>query len=65
MSMRRSRISKTFRTITPATILLALVPPAARERVELHPSSTTEVGLLLHGLDDACRDRCGRHHGRY
>jgi hypothetical protein len=33
--------------------LLALVSPAARERVELHPNSATEVGLLLHGLEFA------------
>jgi len=33
--------------------LLALVPPAARERVELRPRSATEVGLLLHGLEFA------------
>ncbi len=33
--------------------LLALVPAAARERVEVRPSSSTEVGLLLHGLEFA------------
>ena len=33
--------------------LLALVPPAARERVEVRPNSATEVGLLLHGLEFA------------
>lgn len=33
--------------------LLALVPAAARERVELRARSTTEVGLLLHGLEFA------------
>lgn len=33
--------------------LLALVPPAARERVEIRASSPTEVGLLLHGLEFA------------
>jgi hypothetical protein len=33
--------------------LLALVPAAARERVELHPTSSTDVGLLLHGLEFA------------
>ena len=33
--------------------MLELVPPAARERVELRPSSATEVGLLLHGLEFA------------
>jgi len=33
--------------------LLALVPAAARERVEVRPSSATEVGLLLHGLEFA------------
>jgi len=34
--------------------LLALVPEAARERVEIRPRSATEVGLLLHGLEFAC-----------
>jgi hypothetical protein len=33
--------------------LLALVPVAARERVEVRASSATEVGLLLHGLEFA------------
>ena len=33
--------------------LLALVPEAARERVEVHVKSSTEVGLLLHGLEFA------------
>ena len=33
--------------------LLELVPSAARERVEVRAHSTTEVGLLLHGLDFA------------
>jgi len=33
--------------------LLALVPPAARVRVEVRPSSASEVGLLLHGLEFA------------
>jgi hypothetical protein len=33
--------------------LLVLVPPAARERVEVRPTSATEVGLLLHGLEFA------------
>jgi hypothetical protein len=33
--------------------LLALVPPAARERVELRSRSATEVGLHLHGLEFA------------
>jgi hypothetical protein len=33
--------------------LLALVPDAARNRVELRPHSATEVGLLLHGLEFA------------
>ena len=33
--------------------LMALVPPAARGRVELRPRSATEVGLLLHGLEFA------------
>jgi hypothetical protein len=33
--------------------LLALVPAAARVRVEIRPHSPTEVGLLLHGLEFA------------
>lgn len=33
--------------------LLALVPEAARERVEIRAHSPTEVGLLLHGLEFA------------
>jgi hypothetical protein len=33
--------------------LLSLVPPLAKDRVEVHPSSPTEVGLLLHGLEFA------------
>jgi hypothetical protein len=33
--------------------LLAFVPNAARERVEIRPRSATEVVLLLHGLDFA------------
>ncbi len=33
--------------------LLALVPAAARERVEVRAGSATEVGLLLHGLEFA------------
>lgn len=33
--------------------MLALVPPDARERVEIRPGSATEVGLLLHGLEFA------------
>ena len=33
--------------------LLSLVPPAARERVEIRASSATEVGLMLHGLEFA------------
>ena len=33
--------------------LFALVPAAARERVEVQVKSTTEVGLLLHGLEFA------------
>ncbi|MDE3201300.1 MAG: hypothetical protein KGN79_10310 [Acidobacteriota bacterium] len=33
--------------------ILALVPEAGRERVELRPRSTTEVALLLHGLEFA------------
>jgi hypothetical protein len=33
--------------------LVALVPAAARERVEIRPHSAAEVGLLLHGLEFA------------
>jgi hypothetical protein len=33
--------------------LMALVPAAARQRVEVRPASATEVGLLLHGLEFA------------
>jgi hypothetical protein len=33
--------------------LLALVPPASRQRVEIRPSSAAEVGLFLHGLEFA------------
>ncbi|MGO9317411.1 MAG: hypothetical protein ACLPXT_14720 [Terracidiphilus sp.] len=33
--------------------LLALVPPAAKDRVEIRASSATEAGLLLHGLEFA------------
>ncbi len=33
--------------------LLALLPPGAKDRVEIHPHSATEVGLLLHGLEFA------------
>jgi hypothetical protein len=33
--------------------LLALVPDAARGRVEIRPHSATEAGLLLHGLEFA------------
>jgi hypothetical protein len=33
--------------------LMALVPPAAEQRVEVRPHSATEVGLLLHGLEFA------------
>lgn len=33
--------------------LFDLVPPASRERVEVRPTSATEVGLLLHGLEFA------------
>lgn len=33
--------------------LLALVPSAARSRVEIRPRSSSEVSLLLHGLDFA------------
>ena len=31
----------------------ALLPPAASERIEIYPHSTSEVGLLLHGLEFA------------
>jgi hypothetical protein len=34
--------------------ILALVPDAARERVEIRPHSAAEAGLLLHGLEFAC-----------
>jgi hypothetical protein len=33
--------------------LLALVPPAAKERVEVRPTSAAEAGLFLHGLEFA------------
>jgi len=33
--------------------LMALVPPDARDRVEIRPRSATHVGLLLHGLEFA------------
>ncbi len=33
--------------------LLSLVPAGARDRIEVHPHSPTEVGLLLHGLEFA------------
>ena len=33
--------------------LLALVPAEARERIEIRPHSSTEVALLLHGLEFA------------
>jgi hypothetical protein len=33
--------------------LLSLVPPSAKDRVEVRASSATEVGLLLHGLEFA------------
>ena len=33
--------------------VLAFVPPAARERIEVRPHSATEVGLQLHGLEFA------------
>jgi hypothetical protein len=33
--------------------LMALIPQAARERVEVHANSATEVGLRLHGLEFA------------
>jgi hypothetical protein len=33
--------------------LLALLPAAARDRVELRANSATEIGLLLHGLEFA------------
>jgi hypothetical protein len=38
--------------------ILALVPDAARERIEIRPRSATEVSLILHGLEFACV-----HHG--
>ena len=34
--------------------ILALVPDAARERIETRPRSATEVSLILHGLEFAC-----------
>jgi hypothetical protein len=33
--------------------LLEIVPSSAKHRVEIYPRSTTEVGLLLHGLEFA------------
>ena len=42
--------------------VLALVPSAARARVELRPHSSTEVSLLLHGLDFARVRRCASAH---
>jgi hypothetical protein len=33
--------------------ILALIPPGARERIEIHPRSAAEVGVLLHGLEFA------------
>ena len=33
--------------------LFELVPPAAKERMEIRPRSATETGLLLHGLEFA------------
>jgi hypothetical protein len=33
--------------------LLSLVPASAKDRIEIRPSSATEVGLLLHGLEFA------------
>ena len=33
--------------------LFSLVPPVAKDRVEVRPTSSTEVGLLLHGLEFA------------
>jgi hypothetical protein len=44
--------------------LLALVPDAARERVEIRPRSATEAGLLLHGLEFA-RVRHGASAGSF
>jgi hypothetical protein len=42
--------------------LLALVPPAAKERLEIRPRSATQVGLLLHGLEFArIRHRVAAH----
>jgi hypothetical protein len=34
-------------------VLLGLLPPGARERVEVRPTSATQVGLFLHGLEFA------------
>jgi hypothetical protein len=33
--------------------LLSLIPPTAKERVEVRPTSATEAGLFLHGLEFA------------
>jgi hypothetical protein len=33
--------------------LLLLIPPAAKDRVEVRPTSATETGLFLHGLEFA------------
>jgi hypothetical protein len=33
--------------------LIALLPPGAKDRIEVHAGSPTEVGLLLHGLEFA------------
>ena len=42
--------------------LLALVPAAARERVQVRPQSATEVDLLLHGLEFArARHKASAH----
>ncbi len=42
--------------------ILALIPPAAKDRVEIHPHSPAQVGLLLHGLEFArVRHGAGAH----
>lgn len=33
--------------------ILTLLSPSARERIEIHPNSATDVGVLLHGLEFA------------
>lgn len=34
--------------------LMSLLPPGAKTRIEIAPHTSTEVGLLLHGLEFAC-----------